>query len=476
MGGLYWLFYKFLKILKTVVTSPKMENENKTNNKTKNNDEIDSSSNKLNTINEDNDNKYNYNADTVNLSTNIAENFRENMKRISELINSSYNKSIEEENQIINLQKKLHELRSSNKPVNKDDLYSLIRGNDSEQKIDSLDKKLNEHSTSKSTIEEMIDNKDENMNDKLTTDPNKTLNKKSDSNIVLPHMEEGSKQEISEFKNSKESISTKVENIKKINENDSVNHDHVSHSNKNINNNINNNDNNSNKNISNNNINNNDNNSNKNISNNNINNNDNNNIIINNNSSNSSISISNRENNNEFSKHNLLFENKDILYEEESDNENVMSFNTHETSQMKKFGNKFKKIIKKSKSFTDKRELNALKNSTCPTLPSHYLLKSPSNVSSDNESIIKKKPTLARRASKLLNLNNLKNIRSKEKDNKTEENISPLNIPNDNLHDNHDISYYISLSENNPTKENNNINYKKDLSDGINSNDYIANN
>ncbi|OUM66798.1 hypothetical protein PIROE2DRAFT_5895, partial [Piromyces sp. E2] len=150
------------------------------------------------------------NIDSNNISTNITENFRENMKRISELINNSYNKSIQEENQIITIQRKLHDLRSSNKPVNKDDIYSLIRRGESEQKIGSVDdiKKLNDKSESKEVIME-----------------NKKSNEGDDSKIIGISNERIEKSSITEV--NKEIIEgnepIKVELIHTINDENSLN-------------------------------------------------------------------------------------------------------------------------------------------------------------------------------------------------------------------------------------------------------------
>ncbi|ORX44642.1 hypothetical protein BCR36DRAFT_124248 [Piromyces finnis] len=440
IGGLYWLFYKFLKALKIIVLGTKIDyDENK---ETHDNDKSDSSKDKIyhgissSSLNKENslsigkinnsneiNSKRIYNIDSNNLSTNITENFRENMKRITDLINNSYNKSLEEENQIINIQKKLHELRSSNKPVNKDDIYSLIRGTDTEQKADSNNniKMTNDKSNNQENIL-VYENNNKESNYKACNKSIDLVEKTSitDSNNIERNRSYTNEDKTSNVENDKDiDIKNNIENSDK--------HD-------NYNSNINNNNNNTNNKSSN---------CNCNIDNNNKSSNCNCNIDNNNN-----VEINN-DSNNKINSNNSIHENNlDILMFSDNENDDVNSYSNNGTMK-KKFGNKFKTLLK-SKSFTDKREMNSTKN-----LVYNFKNQYPNNQSNititENEikeSPVKRKPSLARRASKLLNINNIKSFRNKERENnKIDENVSPISIPNDNNHENYDISYLISLSQ-----------------------------
>jgi len=405
-----------------------------------------------------------YNTESNNLSTNITENFRENMKRITELINNSYNKSVEEENQIMNIQKKLHELRSSNKPVNKDDIYSLIRGSESEQKIGSADsvKKLQDKSSS---IE--VANESEKCSEEIDNKIPEKSEKSSDG-----HLEKTTKTEIdNEVIEGNEPL--KVEVVETIsdhgidliqnNNNDQINDNNNEDNGSNVTINSNNEDN-GNTEVKN--INNNEDidkikssdhnhNSNDRITNNH-------NDVVDNNNVNNNMNIKS-----EFTRTTSLHENcMDMYVISENENDDANSIFSNPQSSKKKF--KFKNILKKQRSHTDKNDMNSSKSSTF-IIP-NQLSNSPSFISNPDseakemkDSPVKRRTSLARRASKLLNINTLKNLKNKEKDNKIDEYTGPVSIPNDVSFDNRDIDYYISLSPYElPSMSNNN---KKELSD-----------
>ncbi|ORX81829.1 hypothetical protein BCR32DRAFT_293048 [Anaeromyces robustus] len=414
IGGLYWLFYKFLKILKAIASGSKYESDN--NKEPENNDKSDHdrknsmnktsstninnekslSINKINNENENLSNRNLYSIDSNNLSTNITENFRENLKRITDIINNSYNKSIEEENQIINLQKKLHELRSSNKPVNKEDIYSLIRRNDNEQKSNSSE---NYKSLDKLTSKEITESIEKNLNsDKLFTEI-KDREISNENLINSNNNKNENENKIHSSNNNIDNISNNTNGfIKDINIMDKNNKD-------------------------------------RNIKMN---------TIDDNNEINSDDIIKN--NKNTIKNNKVIDKNKDIIFKTSEDNE-----------------------------IDNNKEIS--KTILISSSPESQMNKSLSNLSANLElkdCFVKRNGTMVRKTSKNLNINSLKHFKMEDK-NIMEENTNSGNILNDSS--NTDINQLISLTPFELSKKNS-LEYRKEINDTLNfnNNDFIYNN
>ena len=386
--------------------------------------------------------KKNNNSIDSNISTNITENFQENLRRITEIINNSYVKSAEETNQIINLQKKLHELRTSNKPVNKEDLYSLIRNKESDVKIttsesnkDKSDKnevpsiETNEgNQVTNSTSQTMLSNENK---DQSNTTSSTTDNNNNNSNENNENNKKNENKENNENNENKENIN---DNNNDNNDNNKLNESLNMNSNEYDNNNKNNFDNNSNK---------------ENYRNEPVNKRDE--SFRNMNSDEFNNDINNSDNNS----YGGSQENETII----KDTDSITS--PYKNSKKKKFGLKLKNIVKKSKSFIDSTEGNTSKASLIS--PTSSIQKSSSTVIDENEikdygkpGIKRNNSILSRKTSKILNITNFKH-KDKDKDKDKEKVIlekvsTPYSIPYENSFD---IDQLITLSPCEDSKGNN---------------------